>query len=51
MRLVKLGFCCGILMTISTSAALAEGDVATGEEIARESCVRCHNVEPDGPFK
>lgn len=51
MRLVKLGFSCSIMMAISVSMALAEGDVATGEEIAREFCVRCHNVESDGPFK
>ena len=51
MRLAKLGFCYGILMTIFSSAAFAEGDVAKGAEIAREQCVRCHNVEPDGPFK
>jgi len=51
MRLDRLGFCCGILMTIWISAAFAEGDAAMGEEIARESCVRCHNVEPGGAFK
>lgn len=51
MHLTKFGACCGMLMTLSISTAFAEGDVATGEEIARESCVRCHNVEADGPFK
>lgn len=51
MDLTKFGACCGILMTLSISTAVAEGDVATGEEIARESCVRCHNVDADGPFK
>ena len=51
MHLAKLGLCSGILMTLSVSAAFAEGDVNRGAEIARESCVRCHNVEPNGPFK
>ena len=51
MRLAKLGFCFGISMTIFASAAHAEADVAAGAKLARESCVRCHNVEPKGPFK
>jgi mono/diheme cytochrome c family protein len=51
MGLTRLSVCCGVLVTLSVSTAFAEGDVATGEEIARESCVRCHNVERDGPFK
>ena len=51
MGLAKFVACYGVLTAISASTALAESDVAIGEEIARESCVRCHNVEPDGPFK
>ena len=51
MRSVTLGICYGVLMTISASTAFAEGDVVMGEEVARESCVRCHNVEANGPFK
>ena len=51
MGLTKVASCCGVLTMLSISTALAEGDVAVGEEIARESCVRCHNVEPGGPFK
>ncbi len=51
MPLARPGFCFGIWMTIFASAALAEGDGATGAKLARESCVRCHNVEPNGPFK
>ena len=51
MRLAKLGFCFSASMTIFVSAAFAEGNVNTGAELARESCVRCHNVEPNGPFK
>ena len=51
MRSAKFSICYGILMAISAAPAFAEGDVATGEEIARESCVRCHNVDAGGPFK
>ena len=51
MGLTKVAICCGVLTMLPISTALAEGDVAIGEEIARESCVRCHNVEPDGAFK
>ncbi|MGI9434096.1 MAG: c-type cytochrome [Geminicoccaceae bacterium] len=47
----KFGICYGVLIAISTSTAFAEGDVALGEEIARESCIRCHNVDAGGPFK
>jgi mono/diheme cytochrome c family protein len=36
---------------LGISAAAADGDVKEGERIARESCSRCHNVEPKGPFK
>lgn len=39
-----------MLATVATRA-FAEGDVAAGEKFAREWCTRCHNVEPDGPFK
>lgn len=51
MSLGKFGGWFSLFASMSISAALAEGDVATGEEIARESCVRCHNVETGGPFK
>ena len=51
MSLAKFVACYGVLMVMSVSTALAEGDVTVGEEIARESCVRCHNVEAGGPFK
>ncbi|MDH3659881.1 MAG: cytochrome c [Alphaproteobacteria bacterium] len=51
MSLAKFVACYGVLVAMSVSTTLAEGDVATGEEIARESCIRCHNVEADGPFK
>ena len=51
MGLTKLSVCFAVLMIVSVSTALAEGDVAIGEEIARESCIRCHNVERGGVFK
>jgi len=51
MRLAKFGFWYGILLTVFSSAAFAEGDAARGEQIARESCFQCHNVEPNGPPK
>ncbi len=31
--------------------ASAEPDPASGAKLAAESCVRCHNIEADGPFK
>ncbi len=51
MGFVKFGVCCGLLTALSVSTAFAWGDIAIGEEIARESCVRCHDVDADGPFK
>ena len=30
---------------------LEGGDAAMGEQLAREVCARCHNVEPGGPYK
>lgn len=33
------------------TTAGAEGDETEGEKIARQWCVRCHNVEAGGPFK
>ncbi len=51
MSFAKFVVCYGVLTVMSVSTAFAEADVAVGEEIARESCVRCHNVEAGGPFK
>lgn len=51
MRWARLAFCCAILMTASIPTAFAEGDTAKGAEVARETCTRCHNVEPGGAFK
>ena len=41
----------GILLSLFASHVHAEGDPAIGEELARENCVRCHNIEPKGAFK
>lgn len=51
MRMIWLGFCCALMVAIPNADALAEGDVAIGQELAQEACVRCHNIEPNGPFK
>ncbi len=51
MRLTRPGFLCGLMLTLSAFPALADGDAAKGQAIARDSCARCHNVEADGPFK
>ena len=39
------------LIGAPTSAAVAAGDVATGQALAGELCARCHNVQAGGPFK
>ena len=51
MYLVRLISYIGIFLGIFISHVYAEGDPATGEKLARETCARCHNVEPKGPFK
>lgn len=33
------------------SPALAAGDPSSGEKIAMERCIRCHDVAPGGAFK
>ena len=38
-------------MMLAATAAVAEGNVDAGRTFALDHCVRCHNVEPDGPFK
>jgi len=46
-----LSACLFIGVSVSASTAQAAGNVAKGEELARQVCARCHNVEPSGPFK
>jgi mono/diheme cytochrome c family protein len=47
LRVLAFVFACLVM----AGSAVAEGDVKDGEKLARESCARCHNVEPKGPFK
>lgn len=41
----------GLILALTATNSMAEGDVEAGKKFAREWCSRCHNVEPDGPFK
>ena len=41
----------GLILALTATCALAEGDAEAGEKFAREWCTRCHNIESDGPFK
>ena len=41
----------GAVLALTAANAYAEGDAEAGEKFAQEWCSRCHNVEPDGPFK
>ena len=47
----KLLYCIGLLLAVWSAKVYGEGDSAVGEEIARQRCAHCHNVEPKGPFK
>ncbi|NNE48438.1 MAG: cytochrome c [Rhodothermales bacterium] len=41
-----------IFCALLGSGAIAEiGDIEMGRTIADEYCSRCHNIEPNGPFK
>ena len=40
-----------LLMTSASSATAQDDDLEMGRMIADEYCSRCHNIEPDGPFK
>ena len=51
MRLRTVFLLAGFLTVAGPTLTYAAGDRATGAELAREKCSRCHNVEPDGPFK
>ncbi len=49
--------CWGVLATLlmgatfTHPAAASDGLEFEGQQLAREWCSRCHNVEPGGPFK
>ena len=51
MRLLRFIMVFSAVIVVSTSNVHADGDKAEGQKLAREWCVRCHNVEADGPFK
>lgn len=36
---------------VVASASASAADIANGYKIAKERCVRCHNIEPGGAFK
>ena len=46
---------CLLAMTLGTKVLAAShvegGDAAKGEQLAREACARCHDVEANGRFK
>ncbi len=41
----------GAALVFLATTAVAEGDADAGRIFALDHCARCHNVEPDGPFK
>ena len=47
----SLGLCAGAALVLLVTAAVAEGNVDAGRIFAQDHCARCHNVQPDGPFK
>ncbi|MEX0345763.1 MAG: cytochrome c [Rhizobiaceae bacterium] len=51
MATIKLALVAAIVFVMSSILARAEGDAQNGQSLAREWCARCHNVEPNGPFK
>lgn len=51
MQIAKQLFIVPLVLGFSLSGAQAQGDAVEGEEIAREACTRCHDVDPGGPFK
>ncbi|MEW9921333.1 cytochrome c [Marimonas sp. MJW-29] len=38
-------------LVLGTGSAAQEASVEMGRMIADEYCSRCHNIEPNGPFK
>jgi mono/diheme cytochrome c family protein len=51
MRIARFLGIVGLVLPAIMSSAHAEGDAAAGRALAEEWCVRCHNIEPGGPFK
>ncbi len=40
-----------LLVASAFNSAAQDGDIEMGRMIADEYCSRCHNIEPNGPFK
>ncbi|MEP3275833.1 MAG: cytochrome c [Stappiaceae bacterium] len=51
MSVVRFILIFGFALSVLSGAATAAGDAVVGEEVARQLCIECHNVEADGPFK
>ena len=41
----------GLVLALAATNTSAAGDIKMGEELAREVCRRCHDVEAGGGFK
>ncbi len=41
----------GLVLALAATNTSAAGDIEMGEELAREVCMRCHDVESGGLFK
>jgi hypothetical protein len=51
MRLLNLFIASACILGGSVSTACAGGSIVEGKLAARKSCVFCHNIEENGPFK
>jgi mono/diheme cytochrome c family protein len=40
-----------LMAMMASVPAQAAGDAAGGEAVAKDNCVRCHNISPGGQFK
>ena len=51
MSAIRLFVPCVALFAVMATSSHSAGLAVEGEELARQWCVRCHNVEVGGPFK
>lgn len=51
MSKLKLGISAAAMVAAALAQAHAEESIENGRALAEEWCVRCHNIDPDGPFK
>lgn len=49
--LQRLPLAIALLLASATSSVAQDDGIEMGRMIADEYCSRCHNIEPDGPFK